>query len=190
MASELRRGFKAAAERLALEVRAELHLDVLDRLDCVSLCELLGVPVISVPELAAGGASRESIRCIMASATKFSALTVASGTKRLIVYNPAHSAGRQANSLAHEISHVLLEHPMMSALGPGGCRNWDGVLEAEADWQAATLLVPRASAVAWMRRDGSIEDGAAHFGVSPALFRWRVGQTGVVQQLKAAARYG
>lgn len=188
MAAQLRRGFKADAERLANDLRAELNLGVLDALDCLALCNHLGIPVITVRDLAASGAPMESIRRITTPTAKFSALTVAAGTKRLIVYNPAHSTGRRANSLAHELSHVLLEHPMLPALGPGGCRNWDGALEDEADWQAGALLVPRDAAYVWMRTTGSIDEGARHFGVSTALFRWRVSQTGVLRQLEASSR--
>ena len=186
MAAQLRRGFKADAERLASDVRADLNLVIMDPLDCLALCKHLGIPVATVTDLAASGASLESIRRITAPTAKFSALTVAAGTKRLIVYNPAHSTGRRASSLAHELSHLLLEHPMLPALGPGGCRNWDGTLEDEADWQAGTLLVPRDAAYAWLRTNGSIDEGANHFGVSTALFRWRINQTGVVRQLQAS----
>jgi Zn-dependent peptidase ImmA (M78 family) len=124
---------------------------------------------------------------MLSAEARFSAMTVAAGTRKLIVYNPKHPAGRQANSLAHELSHILLEHPMASALGDGGCRQWDPRLEAEADWQAGALLVPREAGLAWMRSNGSLEEGAAHFGVSVPLFQWRVNQTGVVRQLAASS---
>lgn len=186
MAGALRHGFKAGAERLAVAVRAEFGLSPVVPIDCVELCEELGIPVVTVPELVESGASAQSIRRILAPGAKFSALTVASGTRRLIVYNPEHPAGRRANSLAHELSHILLEHPMAPALGEGGCRLWDSRLEAEADWQAGTLLVPREAALAWMRSNGSVQEGAAHFGVSVALFQWRVNQTGVERQLAAS----
>jgi len=81
-----------------------------------------------------------------------------------------------------------LEHPLSPALGMGGCRRWDGVLEAEADWQAGSLLVPRQAALEWMKDGGSFEHGARHFGVSLALFRWRVNQTGIMRQLRSLDR--
>jgi Zn-dependent peptidase ImmA (M78 family) len=115
-------------------------------------------------------------------------MTVASGTKRLIVYNPQHPVGRRANSLAHEISHILLEHPLAPALGVGGCRMWNPVLEAEADRQASALLVPRQAALTWMQAGGSPDDGARHFGVSLSLLRWRVDQTGVLRHLEALSK--
>jgi hypothetical protein len=115
----------------------------------------------------------------------FSALTICEGTRRLIVYNPRHAVTRRANSVVHEISHVILEHPAAPALGTGGCRYWDSRLEDEADWQAAALLVPRDGAFAWLRAGNGLNDGARKFGVSPALFRWRVNHTGVAKQLAA-----
>ena len=187
MGHELRRGFKAEAERVAHTVREELGLPLTSALKCEKLCQHLGIPVISVPDLIASGASPKSVRCITSPAAKFSAMTVAVGTKRLIVYNPQHPAGRRANSLAHEISHVILEHPLSPALGVGGCRRWDSTLENEADWQAGALLVPRQAALNWIQSGRSLEDGALYFGVSLPLFKWRVNHTGIQRQLHALA---
>jgi hypothetical protein len=47
------------------------------------------------------------------------------------------------------------------------------------------MLVPRESALEWMRQNGDLEDGARNFGVSIELFRWRVNHTGVVRQVAA-----
>jgi hypothetical protein len=188
MATRLRRGFKAEAERISLSVRAELGLTVHDRLDCHDLATQMGVPVVSLPELRRYGARPESVAQLLASDAGFSALTVCAGTRRLIVHNPHHPPGRRANSLAHELSHIILEHPPVPPLGSGGCRRWDAQLEAEADWLAGALLVPRDGALAWLRRGRNIADGARHFGVSRALFQWRVRQTGVERQLASLAR--
>lgn len=187
MGHELRRGFKSEAERIAHAVREEIGLCPTSAIRCEELCQHLGIPVISVPDLIDSGASTASVRCITASAAKFSAMTIAVGTRRLIVYNPAHPEGRRANSLAHEISHVILEHPLLPALGVGGCRRWDSTLEDEADWQAGALLVPRQAALNWVRSGQSLEDGALHFGVSLPLFKWRVHHTGIQRQLNALA---
>jgi hypothetical protein len=183
MAAGLRRGFKAEAERISLAVRTELGLAAHDRLDCLNLAAHLGIPVVSLVELRRDGASSESIDRLLTSDAGFSALTVCAGTRRLIVYNPRHPPGRRANSLAHELSHIILENPPAPALGDGGCRRWDAQLEGEADWLAGALLVPREGALAWLRRGGNQQNGAQHFGVSRALFQWRVSQTGVARQL-------
>lgn len=183
MSSKLRRGFKAEAERIALSIRAELGLTAQDRLDCVKLAEHIGIRTASLLDLQSYGASGESIAHLERNGTVFSALTVCSGSRRLIVYNPWHSSNRQASSLAHELSHLIHDHPAGPAIGEGGCRYWDERYEAEAEWQAGALLVPRQGALDWTRRGGTMEDGAIHFGVSRDLFQWRVNGTGVIYQL-------
>jgi hypothetical protein len=87
------------------------------------------------------------------------------------------------------VSHVALEHPPKPALDSSGCRHWDGAMEAQANWQAATLLVPRGSAMWAVSRGMTSSSAAAHFGVSEALFTWRANSTGVRRQLAATRRY-
>jgi IrrE N-terminal-like domain len=183
VAGEFRRGFKAEAETIAQVVRAELGLGLLDPLDCFALADAWGIPVVSLGELRADGAKDRSVRRLLSEDAGFSATTLVLGTKRLIVYNPRQPPGRNASSLSHELSHLILEHEATPAIGIGGCRHWDGVQEAEADWLGATMLVPRQSALAWMVENGDLEAGARNFGVSVELFRWRVNHTGVVRQV-------
>ena len=185
VAAELRPGFKAEAEKTARLVRAELGLGPLDALDCHALAEAWGIPVVSLRELRKDGANERSVRRLLSEDAGFSATTVVFGTKRLIVYNPRQPPGRNASSLAHELSHLILEHEAAPALGVGGCRHWDGLQEAEADWLGATMLVPRDSALEWIRQNDNLEDGAQNFGVSVELFRWRINHTGVVRQVAA-----
>ena len=190
MVAELRRGFKADAERTAELVRADVGLEPLDRLDCFALAEAWGIPVVSLGELREDGAPEASIRRLMTPDAAFSAATIVVGPRRLIVYNPRHDSRRKASSLAHELAHVILEHDAAPAIGVGGCRYWDGEQEAEADWLGSTLLVPRSGALAWMVESDDIDAGASNFGVSVELFRWRINHTGVVrevQKLKRAA---
>ena len=186
MPDELRRGFKAEAEALAQLVRAELKLGVLDRLDCHLLAETWGIPTVTLGELREYGAKEQSIQNLLNPVAGFSAATVCVGPRRLIIYNQRHSTGRIANSLAHELSHIVLEHEPSPVVGVGGCRHWNGTQEVEADWLAGALLVPRESALAWLRRSDDLEAGAQHFGVSIELFTWRVNHTGVARQVAAA----
>jgi hypothetical protein len=185
MANVLRRGFKADAERLALELRRELRLNVYDRLEPRTLAEHFGLPVVALQELQAWGASPASIRHFIHGNGRgdFSAATVFCGRARIILANPAHSQGRRANSIVHEVSHVALEHEPSTALAFGGCRRWDARAEEEADWLAATLLVPREAALRVVRQGIDTATAAEHFGVSVRLLEWRLNHTGARTQV-------
>lgn len=148
----MRRGFASAADRQAAAVRAKLRLDVHDRLDPRVLSAEYDILVVSITDLVGEGADPSSIHQLtVVDRRAFSAGTILVGTTRLIIFNPAHSGGRLANSLTHEIAHLLLKHNPGPAIGPGGCRVWDQEMEDEADLLAAILLVPRDAALARAR---------------------------------------
>lgn len=184
----VRRGFPAEADRLAAAVRAELQLGVHDRLDSRRIASEYGIPVAPITDLLAEGADPASIHQLtVVDRGCFSAGTVLAGTSRLIIFNPAHADGRLANSVTHELAHLLLEHAPGPAIGPGGCRVWDAEMEAEADLLAGVLLVPRDAALACARIGLPHVIGAARFGVSTDLMRWRTDHTGAARQARAAA---
>lgn len=185
MTDALVRGFKSLAERLALEVRSELGLNAFDRLDPYALAEHLGIPVIALGDLAESGARKASLDHFLGSASdQLSALTICHGSRRLIVENPRHSFGRRSSSVAHELSHVLLEHEPGPALGDGGCRRWSQKDEDEADWLAGTLLVPRPAALRFARLSTPVAVAANNMGVSVALMEWRLNHTGARAQVQ------
>ncbi len=185
----VRRGFSAEAERLATSIRRELGLEVHDRLDPHRLAAEYGVPIASITDLTAEGADPASIHQLtVADPDCFSAGTVFVGASRLIIFNPVHSPRRHANSVTHELAHLLLEHEPGPAIGPGGCRVWNREMEDEADLLAAVLLVPRDAALACARVGLPHVIGAARFGVSEHLMRWRTEHSGAARQAQAAAR--
>ena len=142
----LRRGFKAQAAELAQEVRAELGLRPLDRLDPRVLALHLTIPIVTLSELAADADGARHFLLIEPGA--FSALTVFFGHRRLIVHNDSHSEARQNSDLVHELAHGLLLHEPTTALdGATGCRNWNDRIEAEANWLTGELLVTRRAAL-------------------------------------------
>jgi Zn-dependent peptidase ImmA (M78 family) len=179
----MRRGFKAQSETISLELRTEIGLTADDRLDCTQLATHLAIEIAPVTDLTRCGAASVDIDCLLDTSTGFSAMTVYRGTRCKIFYNPFDPPTRTANSLAHELSHVVLEHEPSKAVSEG-MRIWNADQEEEASWQAGALLVPRDGAFRWLQRCGDMTGGAAHFGVSQQLFNWRANSTGVVAQMK------
>lgn len=191
----VRRGFKTQAEEIALEIRAELKLAPQARLMPADLAEHLGIPVLSLQGLAPFEAEDEEEDVSFGDAValftgtsreKLSAFTVTQDTHRLIVYNESHPETRQANSLAHELSHILLEHEPSPHSDQYGHRFWSPEIEEEANVLAAALLVPREGARIVLESGRSEAQAAKHFGVSLQLFQWRARQTGVLRQLTYA----
>lgn len=170
-------------------MRRELGLGLTDRLDPLALARHLAVPVLSAPELARFGATHDAIERATRPACGWSAATICRGTYRTIVYNPLHSGRRRANSLSHELAHVILDHDPAPLLQADGSRHWNGEQENEADWLAGALLVPRAAVLEWLRDGGDLSGGATHFGVSLELITWRARHTGVIRQLERAKAY-
>ena len=189
MAAVVRRGFQAEADRLAADIRCrDLGLGDHDRLDPRVLADEHDIPVHPITDLIAAGADPASIRQLTVTDPRsFSAGTVITGTARLIIFNPVHSDGRRANSLAHELAHMFLEHEPGPAIGPGGCRVWDQEMEEEANLLAAMLLVSREAALVCARIGLPHAVGAARFGVSADVIQWRTNSSGAARQARAEA---
>lgn len=185
----MRRGFKAFAEALALQTREQLGLTYNERLDPRKLAAYLRVRIVELSALTQAGASPGSISHLTdVDRGAFSAATVVSGRRRLIVYNSVHSSRRIANSLAHEVSHLLLDHAPGLAVTTLGCRLWNAEQEEEADHLGGCLLVPRQAALECCRARLSLPSAAARFGVSVDLMRWRMNHSGATRQAEAERR--
>lgn len=179
-----RRGFKASAERISAEAREEIKLSLEDRLDPLVLAQHLCIPVLGIRRAAMLLGKPDFGRYfLIEDVESFSAVTLFYSRKRIIVHNDHHASTRQASNIAHELSHCLLEHPPEPILRSDGCRYWNEQVEAEAAWLGGALLVPRAGALKLAHSGLPVELIARHFGVSSALCRWRMNETGVGWQL-------
>ena len=176
------RGFKTRAEQLAQEVRRDLGLRPTDPLDPVALATRLGTFVMPIEDLVLDGATPKAIHRLQ-SCGEFSAATLTTSRNRLILYNSREPLTRLANSLTHELSHLLLAHEAAPALDDLACRIWNTQQEEEANWLAATLLVPRSAALQIVRSDLSLADAARVYGVSVRLMGWRLNTTGAFAQV-------
>ena len=183
-----RRGFKKLCEEIAAEVRAEMGLSSTAPMDPVALSAHLAIPVMPFAQLATIGLPPSELRVLRTSSSAVSAFTYYIGTRKLIYYNDAHAPTRNANSVAHELAHVILEHePATAGVPVYGAADWSLRQETEATWLAGALLLPRAAIYRWLFAGREIADGAAHFGVSVDLFRWRANSTGVTNQVRRRA---
>lgn len=173
----LRWGFKTDAEAIAREIRAELGLTMVDRLDPFVLAEHLAVPVAALSSYTDQSALVRHFRG--KAQRRFSAVTVfLTTTERVILYNDSHQPGRQSADIAHECAHALLHHPPRVAFSSGGCRDVDDDCEREAAYLGGTLLVPYDAALLAVRTKLSLDDAAAKYGVSKPLMRWRINTSG------------
>ena len=179
----LRRGFKKEATELATELRAELGLSPLARLDPRKLARHVEIPIMALSDLAL--ACKGVHYFLSDDRETFSALTVFEDHRRIIVHNDAHSTPRQNSNLAHELSHGLLHHKPAPALDlQTGCRLWDATNEDEADWLAGELLVTRNMALAVARGGFTKQKAMERLQVSEKMLRWRMNVTGAVKQVE------
>ena len=178
---ELRRGFKSESAALVKEVRSELGLKTLQRLDPRRLASYLGIPIVPLTELSSDTAMVRFFTTVENGV--FSALTVFHGHRRMILHNDSHSPARQNSNLAHELAHGLLRHEPAPALdGKTGCRDWNDVKELEAAWLGGEILVTRDMALAVARGWLTKPQAQIRFGVSDEMLTWRLNQTGAAKQ--------
>jgi hypothetical protein len=95
-----RRGFKSEANATAREIRAELGLKDLDRLDPTVLATFLEVPVVPLSNFAIDAPFAVHYFTQVETGA-FSAGTIFAGARRTIVHNDAHVPGRQASNVTH-----------------------------------------------------------------------------------------
>ena len=169
------RGFKTEANDVATQIRRELKLGPFDPLDPRVLAEHLEVPVVDLSSLLESTPSVKHLLVVEPEA--FSAVTVFRGSERTIVHNDGHVLPRQSSNICHELGHALLLHPPTPPMDDKGCRIWNQDLEDEANWLGGILLVTEAATIAIAKGKWTVTSAAWHFGVSPAMIRFRMNAT-------------
>jgi Zn-dependent peptidase ImmA (M78 family) len=188
MSATLERGFKARAERTSMGLRGELGLSAFERLDPHRLAAFLQVQLIAPAEVP--GINTEMLdQLLKADPWGWSALTIVQGEAAIVIYNPAHSSGRQASDITHELAHLILGHQpatmIMSQDGKIVMRTYNQKQEDEANWLAWAILLPRDALFAQKKRDSSTQEIATLFGVTETLVQYRLRITGIESQLRA-----
>ena len=177
------RGFKSWCENTSVSTRSKLGLDPYDPLSAYELAKRLGVLVWSLDEVP--GLTTETLNFLSSSkGDEWSAVTVCYGDYNVIFINPRHSIGRTSSNLMHELSHIVLQHKAGASyfLDDFMIREYDEKQEAEADWLAGTLLLPRRALehVKYNRLDD--EEVCDKYAVSSQLYNYRCRMTAINKQ--------
>jgi Zn-dependent peptidase ImmA (M78 family) len=181
----LRRGFRAEAERIAVGVRKDLDLLPVDALPLQEAAQARSITLVSASELVDSKrlAELENIQ-----AFAFSACTFDIDGRSIIVFNPIRSEARHKSDVAHEFSHLLLEHELTEMREVAGvpfriCR---ADQEEEATTLGGTLLLPRPLLLEAVGRGMGVDDIASEYGVTLEMARFRLNTTGVTRQVDRA----
>jgi uncharacterized protein DUF955 len=174
----LRRGFKKEAKEIAVEAREELKIELFEPIDPYALADLYGVQVCDLTHPDLPPAAVEYYTKVKAGV--FSAVLIPSGSERTIIENNTHDILRRRSTIAHEMSHVLLEHEFSLLLAiDNECRSSSCTIEQEAAELSGELLIPWEAARIAAFKKWSDYQVADYFQVSLPMARWRMNATGV-----------
>lgn len=162
------RGFKAKADRMALEVREKVGLSPIDPLNVEALCDHLDIKVISMTSLPC-----DTSQLCGNDNDCFSAMLVYAGMKLAIVHNDTHHPHRQRSNICHELSHCFLGHKACHLVNDNGTRVHNGTIEAEANYLAGSLLMPREAAV-HVLASGLLSRARSIYGISRPMLDYRL----------------
>lgn len=182
-----RRGFKTWCETIASEKRRSLKVPGTAPLDPRLVAKDMRVVVRyveEIPNLATDTLEQLTIN----DPDAWSAVTLCHSGRYLVVLNSAHPKTREANTLMHELSHLIIGHkPARLDITPDGLMilsSYDKQHEDEANWLAAALLLPRDALLYARKRGMNNEQAAAQYGCSIELVTMRINTTGVDIQLR------
>jgi Zn-dependent peptidase ImmA (M78 family) len=170
------RGFKSWCERVAVTQRRELNLQPTDSLNARRLATHLDVVVWTADQVP--GLDAQYLKVLIKDdPDSWSAVTLCTGSRDLIIVNPVHSEGRLASDIMHELAHIILGHePARVEVSKDGfliLSTYNKEQEEEAKWLSGCLLLPREALLLIRRRGLSAEIAAAQYGVSVPMLTYR-----------------
>jgi Zn-dependent peptidase ImmA (M78 family) len=178
------RGFKSWCETVAVQRRRLLGLEAWAPLAPAALANSLAIEVRAVDEVP--GLDSKYRQALSADAGSWSAVTITSGSKSVVILNSDHSQSRSASDLMHELAHLIIGHsPGRIDITEDGAlvlNTYERLQEDEANWLAGCLLLPRAALLWIVRQRQDLGAAAGHYGVSSSMLQFRLNVTGVRQQ--------
>ena len=183
----LRRGFKAEAERLATDIWSAMGLAPGDCMDAPELARHVGCVVHPADELV-DVANLKKLKRIQDDA--FFACTFKLPDGHAIVFNPLMPETRRNSDIAHEVSHIVLDHRLsrLERLGDVAFLSCDKQQEEEAAWLSGCLLLPRFALVHDLTKGMRSTTIARNRVLSKDMVDYRRRVTGVERQLSAGRR--
>jgi hypothetical protein len=175
-------GFKSKANAISRKARAGLGLAAEAPLSPLRLAATMNVAVAPLSSFASECA--RAVRHLMkVDRRAFSAGTFRLAGRTLVVFNDANAEDRQASDVAHELSHLLLKHPMLPVLDERGCRHVDRDLEEQANWLGPALLVSEEAALHIAKQAWTVERAAVEYGVTEDVARFRLNVTAAYRRV-------
>jgi hypothetical protein len=176
-----KRGFKSWCEQTAEATRRQRGMQPWEPVRARELAESLKATIVTPQDLP-GLPSDVCQRLLSVHEDIWSAITISTWPP-LIVYNPAHSEGRQNSDLMHEVAHLLMEHvPGTVYIDPKSrlaLRHFDSEQEEQANWLSGCLLLPRAALLRIRQLDCSDEVACEQYSVSSKMLNYRLHTSGV-----------
>jgi Zn-dependent peptidase ImmA (M78 family) len=182
----MRRGFKTEAERIAAGLRDEMGLGDAASIDPFEVARHMGVDLRMADDLVDPARLKE-LRRLQPDAFSAATFRLPSG-RTVVVLNPLSSAGRTNSDLAHELSHLILDHDLRRVERVGDLMFFtcDPEQEEEANWLSGCLLLPRPLLLRAAREGVAAADLARQCRVSVQLAKFRLNASGVMIQIGRA----
>jgi Zn-dependent peptidase ImmA (M78 family) len=182
--------FKVWAENAALAVRRRLGVQSTDPIDMRSLASQMGARVIT-PQDVPGLEEAVVKRLLEEDPTSWSAITIRTESKTIIVVNSTHSPARQASNIAHELAHLLTGHAgSKTGVSQHGLllAGYDRQQEDEAGWLAGCLLLPRIACMEIKKQGLSETASTKRYGISPEMLKFRLNASGAERNFRATSK--
>jgi len=171
---------------MSVAARQALGLTALAPLDPKQYAAHVGVEILTIEEM---GLSDESRRQLLeVDPTSWSGMAIRESGLIGVLVNPTHSPERQASTMMHESSHIVLKHvPVRVDVSSAGIllvSEYSEDDEDEANWLAGALLLPRDALKHYRDKGWPAANIISHFGVSQDMYNWRIRMTGVEVQMR------
>ncbi|MCA1672029.1 MAG: ImmA/IrrE family metallo-endopeptidase [Actinobacteria bacterium] len=199
----MRRGFKAAADRHASDLRTAIGCTGYESIDLTRLARHLKVAVIGVDKILG---SIDPLRVLHEEQPgAFSAATLILLGRTVVAYNPldldgryispseAKEEGRTRSNVAHEFSHLVLGHDVreVQKIAEHSFFTCNAEQETEANWLAGCLLLPRPLLVKAAGRGDTDSDVAHANNVTEQMAAFRMNTSGArMQAARGRAKHG